>query len=162
MHGGSISVQSEAGKGAVFVVELPFKQASPEILGEKPAEKKQRVLIVDDEPSVLQLISHLVNSWGYESVTASNGKDALKIAGDSREKIEMIVMDVNMPHPDGLETARSLNENKSLADIPVIFLTARADDFEESGKPSNVCSVLRKPFDYQELHQSLFIARNAR
>lgn len=157
MHGGSIAVQSEEGKGAVFIVELPLKQATAESLDAKPSSgKRKKILIVDDEPPVLQLLSHLVDSWGYESVTASNGKEALRIAESGSEKIELIILDVNMPAPDGLETARTLEEKRPSAGIPIIFLTARADDFEENGKkPLNVRAVLRKPFDYQELHQSL-------
>ena len=163
MHGGKITVESEMGKGSVFVVELPFKQASIKSLEEKPAgEIKKRVLAVDDEPAVLQFLGHLLHTWGYEYVTAANGEDAIRIAEDEKERIALIVLDINMPGLDGFETARSLSVNNRSSKIPVIFLTARTDLFD-AGKTNllNIHSILKKPFDYQELKQSIAHAVHA-
>src|SRR5580704_79029 len=84
---------------------------------------KERVLVVDDEPDLLELIEVNLKAAGYDVLSATNGKDALQIA---REKSPaLIVLDVMLPELDGLEVCKSLRRDAATGGIPILILTAR-------------------------------------
>lgn len=156
MHGGKINVQSESGKGTTFVVELPLKVGWTEPghgSGKEKHENKKKVLVVDDEPCILQFVTQLLSSWGYEFVTAANGEEAIKIVSHEGKSIGLIILDINMPGLNGFQTARLFQKDNRFADIPLVFLTGRADEADAlEAQLLHACAVLRKPFDYKELH----------
>lgn len=91
-----------------------------------PAKK---ILIVDDEPDILEFLQYNLRKEGYEVVTANDGKVAIGIA--EREKPNLIILDIMMPELDGVETCRLLRTKKEFQDIPIAFLTARDEDFSQ-------------------------------
>ncbi|MBK8919934.1 MAG: response regulator transcription factor [Saprospirales bacterium] len=95
----------------------------------KDAQPAKKILIVDDEPDILEFLQYNLRKEGYEVVSASDGKMALQVA--EREKPDLIVLDIMMPELDGVETCRQLREKKEFADIPIAFLTARDEDFSQ-------------------------------
>ena len=87
------------------------------------AERLGRVLVVDDEDANVELIVRRLGGNGYETLTASNGHDAIALA--MKEQPDLILMDIMMPGLDGWETTRLLKGDPKTANIPVVFVTAR-------------------------------------
>ncbi len=94
--------------------------------GNAPAKK---ILIVDDEPDILEFLRYNLRKEGYEVVTANDGKQAIAVA--EQEKPHLIILDIMMPELDGVETCRILRSRKEFNDTPVAFLTARDEDFSQ-------------------------------
>lgn len=92
-------------------------------------QNNNRVLVVDDEPDILDLLKYNLEREGYEVEVASNGEEALKKANVF--KPELILLDIMMPKMDGVETCRQLREMPSMVDAYIIFLTARAEEYSE-------------------------------
>ncbi|HTH70734.1 MAG TPA: response regulator [Candidatus Saccharimonadales bacterium] len=113
------------------------RASEPSASGISPAERLGRVLVVDDEPSNVELIVRRLGGNGYETLTASNGHDAIAIA--TKEQPDLILMDIMMPGLDGWQATRLLKGDPKTANIPVVFVTARdrpedvAQGFEAGG-----------------------------
>jgi len=88
-----------------------------------------KILLVDDEPDILEFLSYNLKKEGYEILTANNGRDAIDIA--KKELPHLIVLDVMMPDMDGIETCREIREQKGLQDVLIAFLTARSEDYTQ-------------------------------
>ena len=107
-------------------------------------QKKQTILIVDDAPDNLALMGSLLKEF-YKTKVALNGEKALQIAL-SQEPPDLILLDIMMPGIDGYEVCRRLKENKATNDIPVIFLTAKAEvEDEQRGLELGAADYITKP-----------------
>jgi putative two-component system response regulator len=112
--------------------------------------KKQKILIVDDEPMNLKVISFMLESYGYEYDTATNGKEAL----DKTKSFspDLIILDVMMPVMDGYEACKRLKEDPLTCRIPVVMVTALADkDAKLQGLKAGADDFLTKPVDTTEI-----------
>lgn len=110
------------------------------------AQQKPRVLIVDDDPVILRLLQVNFRLEDYEVDTASRGDEALAKA--TRNPPDIVVLDVMMPGIDGWEVCRQMKEDPNLRDVPVIFLSARAQDEDrQRGNALGVVEYVTKPFD---------------
>ncbi len=109
-------------------------------------ERQPRILIVDDDPVIVRLLQINFRLEGYEVDTASRGEEAL---GKVREhRPDVVVLDVMMPGLDGWEVCRRLKENPEVRHVPVIFLSARAQDEDrQRGYALGVDEYVTKPFD---------------
>jgi CheY-like chemotaxis protein len=109
-----------------------------------------RILVADDDPVILRLLQVNFNLEGFEVHTATRGEEALEKA---REHLpDIILLDVMMPGVDGWEVCRRLKEDQATAAIPVIFLSARAQDQDRRrGYELGVVAYVTKPFDPGEL-----------
>ena len=110
----------------------------------------KKILAVDDEKHIVRLVEITLQREGYEVVTASNGAEALeKVA---TEKPDLVIMDVMMPEMDGLQALQKLKDDPATASVPVIMLTAKAQDSDVfQGWKSGADLYLTKPFNPQEL-----------
>ena len=109
-----------------------------------------RVLVVDDDDVIRQLITVNLELEGFDVVTAVDGQDALDKVKDVRP--DVITLDVMMPRIDGWEAAARLRDDPETADIPVVLLSARAQDADLArGESIGVDAYLTKPFDPDEL-----------
>jgi two-component system alkaline phosphatase synthesis response regulator PhoP len=88
-----------------------------------------KILLVDDEPDILEFLSYNLKKEGYKVITASNGKEALEIG--KKEKPDLIILDVMMPDMDGIETCREIRELPGLKNVLIAFLTARSEDYSQ-------------------------------
>lgn len=88
-----------------------------------------KILLVDDEPDIVEFLGYNLKKEGYTILTANNGKDAIEIA--KKEIPHLIVLDVMMPEMDGIETCRELREQKNLQEVLIAFLTARNEDYTQ-------------------------------
>ncbi len=108
-----------------------------------------QILIVDDTPFNVKLLSHLLTSHKYKVLTASNGNSALKIAELTQP--DLILLDVMMPGIDGFETCRQLKTNPNTQEIPVIFMTALSETVSKAtGFELGAVDYITKPFETTE------------
>lgn len=91
--------------------------------------QKKKILIVDDEPDILEFIQYNLQKEGYEVFTANNGLEALKIA--KLEIPSLVILDIMMPQMDGIETCRIMKEIPALENTIITFLTARNEDYSQ-------------------------------
>ena len=111
---------------------------------------KARLLVVDDEETILELLSGSLRLAGFEVITAASGMEALRAAAASRP--DLILLDVMMPGMDGPEVCRRLKADPRTAGVPVVFLTALGDTVL-AGRLGDCAhdGVLHKPFAVAEL-----------
>jgi two-component system alkaline phosphatase synthesis response regulator PhoP/two-component system response regulator VicR len=110
----------------------------------------KKILAVDDERHIVRLIQVNLERAGYQVVTAFDGTEGLKKV--ESEKPDLIVLDVMMPRMDGFEVLKRLQANPETRGIPVIMLTAKAQDTDVfRGWSSGVSAYLTKPFNPLEL-----------
>jgi two-component system alkaline phosphatase synthesis response regulator PhoP/two-component system response regulator VicR len=113
-----------------------------------PLSKK--ILAVDDERHIVRLIQVNLERAGYQVVTAFDGPEALKKV--ESERPDLVVLDVMMPKMDGFEVLKRLQANPETREVPVIMLTAKAQDADVfRGWASGVSAYLTKPFNPLEL-----------
>lgn len=110
----------------------------------------RKILAVDDEKHIVRLVQVNLERQGYEVVTANDGKEALQKVEE--EHPDLVVLDVMMPFMDGFEVLQNLRRNPATREIPVIMLTAKAQDADVfKGWQSGVDCYLTKPFNPMEL-----------
>lgn len=111
-----------------------------------PEPVRKKVLLVDDELSVLLMIKRYIMNAGYDVLTASNGKEAIERA--RKDHPDLIVMDAVMPEMNGLEATREIRKIDVLKDVPIIMLTVlRAEEDIRVARESGVSKYLTKPVD---------------
>ncbi|MES2518264.1 MAG: response regulator transcription factor [Bacteroidota bacterium] len=88
-----------------------------------------KILLVDDDPDIIELLEYNLNKEGYETASAIDGIQALEIAKEF--KPDLILLDVMMPRQDGIETARQIRQIPEFKDTYILFLTARAEEYTE-------------------------------
>jgi diguanylate cyclase (GGDEF)-like protein len=109
-----------------------------------------RILVVDDDPDILQYVKMNLEREGFEAETASNGLDALRLAADHPPSL--VLLDVMMPGMDGLATLRHLRNDAPTASVPVVMLTARALAQDRvKGLDLGADDYITKPFAVEEL-----------
>lgn len=109
---------------------------------------KQKILVVDDEPKMRELISLYLTKENYQVVTAGDGLEALRFI-ERDDEFQLLIVDVMMPKMDGFTLCREIN---SFTDIPVIFLTARGEEYERlMGFELGADDYVVKPFSPREL-----------
>ena len=107
----------------------------------------KKILIVDDEPQIVEICQDYLKAAGYETVTASNGVQGVSLA--RREKPDLIVLDLMMPEMDGLDVTREIRRE---SDVPIIMLTARVEETDKLiGLELGADDYITKPFSPREL-----------
>jgi len=106
-----------------------------------------KMLVVEDDPTLLETLEYNLNRQGYQVLTAANGMDAVEIA--RKERPDLVVLDLMLPGLDGLEVCRILRQELSM---PILMLTARADEIDKIiGLEMGADDYLTKPFSMREL-----------
>ncbi len=147
-HGGQIWVASEVGHGAAFTFTLPLEQARPRddtalSVGEKT------VLVVDDDPDIVKLITLSLEQEGFRAIGATSGEEAIQVARSRR--VDAITLDLLMPGIHGLEVARRLKEDPATRSIPVVVISAYTRGREPELVALGVAGVVGKPIDEEQL-----------
>jgi len=107
-------------------------------------KKHIKILLVDDEPDILEIVGYNLSSEGYKLFTAENGAQALKIA--KKEKPHLIILDVMMPEMDGIEACEKLRAIPDLSESIITFLTARGEDYSQmAGFDAGADDYITKP-----------------
>ncbi len=148
MHGGTVSVQSELGRGSCFTVSLPFYSLDEIAIApsfpldliaiatdaeETLAVRSQTlILLVEDDPGNIETMTTYLESRGYRLIVAENGQQAISILEDCANGVvhaylpDIILMDIQMPGMDGIEATLKIRQIPDYANIPIIALTALA------------------------------------
>ncbi len=113
-----------------------------------------RILVVEDNPMNMELAVDLLKLRGHEVLSAVTGQEALEIS--AREKLDLILMDVQLPGMDGLAVTRKLKENPATEHIPVVALTAHAMKGDEERMLSHGCvGYIAKPINTREFPEAV-------
>jgi two-component system alkaline phosphatase synthesis response regulator PhoP len=102
------------------------------------------ILVVDDDPDILEILSYNLHAEGYKVVTAENGVEAVKKA--KKKKPHLVILDVMMPEMDGIEACEQIRETKGLESTVITFLTARGEDYSQvAGFDAGADDYITKP-----------------
>lgn len=164
MLGGELEVQSASGEGSVFSFALPFEEAgrsketAPIVNAEQTKKtrpgKSVRILVVEDDPMIAELLGMFLNRAGYEAQMAEHGRKALEIL--EQEAFDLILMDLKMPVMDGYEAASQIRRREEWRTIPIIALTAHARSEEkEKCLAIGMNDFLTKPVDSPQLYAAI-------
>lgn len=111
---------------------------------------KDKILIVDDEEHILELIKFNLENSGYEVVTCNNGTNALNIIREELPKL--ILLDLMLPGMDGYDICKEIRKNNTIANIPVIMITAKSEELDKIlGLELGADDYITKPFSVREL-----------
>jgi len=156
-HDGKITVYSEPGKGAIFHVYLPLSheylvnqpQVSPETT---PQGNDEHILLVDDEPSLIDVGQQFLEKLGYRVTTRTSSPEALEIFNSAPGQFDLVITDLTMPQMPGTILIQRLRE--IAPDIPIILCTGFNETITaENGKNMGIQALLIKPFTRNNLAQ---------
>jgi twitching motility two-component system response regulator PilH len=109
-----------------------------------------KILVVDDSPTELKMISEALRSGGYDVVTAKDGEEALQMV--AAESVELIVLDVIMPKMNGFQVCRQIKASDQHKSIKVLLLTSKSQESDKFwGKKQGADMYMTKPFDVDAL-----------
>ena len=107
-------------------------------------KKDLKILLVDDEPDILEIVGYNLSAEGYQVITADNGADAVKLA--KKKKPQLIILDVMMPEMDGIEACAQIRKLPELEETIIAFLTARGEDYSQmAGFDAGADDYITKP-----------------
>lgn len=107
-------------------------------------KKEIKILLVDDDPDILEIVSYNLSNEGYQVITAENGLEAVKKA--KKERPQLIILDLMMPEMDGIEACENIRKNPDLKDTIITFLTARGEDYSQvAGFDAGADDYITKP-----------------
>ncbi|NQU64729.1 MAG: response regulator, partial [SAR324 cluster bacterium] len=162
--GGDIEVKSQLDKGSTFTITIPVKwyqeamepmdQASKPLLSQL---EKETILVVDDDPEFVRLISECINAAGFRTIGANSGSEALKLAEELLPFA--ITLDVIMPEMDGWEVLQKLKIQEKTKNIPVIIVSVTDD--RETGIALGAMGYVSKPIDKSLLISEIYKLHNA-
>ena len=171
MMGGTIEVESQKGVGTEFIIRLELRlQAEAGAANEEGAKQHshaegvaefagKRLLLAEDNELNREIACMLLSKYGFVIDTAENGQEAVDlVAASAPGYYDLVLMDIQMPVMDGHEATRKIRslENKVLAKVPVVAMTANA--FDEDRKAAKECGMngfISKPINMQEVVQAL-------
>jgi len=122
---------------------------------------KKKILIVDDEPDIVETLKFLVESDGFSCITALDGEDALKKARE--ENPDIMILDVMLPKINGYKVCRILKFDTKYKHIPILMVTARSQEEDKAiGEETGADEYITKPFDINEILEKLhfYLERN--
>jgi adenylate cyclase len=167
LMGGTIEVESKLGAGTTFMMRLPADRPSVAVAAAVPTAaasakpispaRTNRVLVIDDDATVRDLMRRYLSREGFDVVTAAGGREGLEFARELRPSV--ITLDVFMPDMDGWSVLQALKQDADLRGIPVIMMTI--SDEKQKGITLGASGYLTKPVDRTQLAQLLYRFKTA-
>lgn len=148
LHGGSIAVHSALDRGTEFTFTIPLQARTSTPVGQTPSVR--RLLVVDDDPDICDLLRDRLESDGFQVETAADGESALRLLADT--PVDGLLLDIALPEMDGFDVLRRLRPNHPA--LPVVMMTAvEALDRAMAAVEAGAQGYLLKPFDATRLRQ---------
>jgi CheY-like chemotaxis protein len=153
-HNGFINVYSEQHRGTKFSIYLPASETAAEKTADEKAVKYPKgsgetILVVDDEANIRQVTTATLEKYGYKTLTASDGTEALAIYAQKQNEIDLVLTDMAMPYMDGAATIRALR--KINPDLKIIAASGLTDQQKADIKDLKTDAFLLKPFTAEKL-----------
>lgn len=127
-------------------------RSSRELVAMGAASDRERILVVEDDPEIMQLLDQLLGSQAYEVHRATTAERALELLGDHGLEVSLALIDIGLPDHDGIELCRRIKQIERHVDLPIVFLTARDDNRAiNDGFDAGAVDYLTKPFGRVEL-----------
>jgi DNA-binding response OmpR family regulator len=121
---------------------------------EAPPSNPKRILIAEDEPSIVVSLEFLLRNAGHEVAVARDGEEALRLAGSTRP--DLVVLDVMLPSVSGFEVCRRIRDDRGMHGTRVLMLTARGRESEiQKGIAAGADAYMTKPFATKELMETV-------
>ena len=110
----------------------------------------KKILVVDDEPNIVEVITNRLKANNYEVIVAYDGEQALELT--KREKPDLIILDLMLPKLDGYQVCNQLKSEEGFKDIPIIMLTSRSQAGDiQKGLEKGADAYAAKPFNWEKL-----------
>jgi signal transduction histidine kinase/DNA-binding response OmpR family regulator len=157
LMGGEIGVESKAGEGSTFWFTATFAKQSTDAQPAKPRGLENlRILLVDDNSTNRNILTHQVKYWGMEAVEASSGQEALEIIRHSEQPFDLAILDLMMPGMDGFELAREIKSSPGNAKLALVMLTSFNERSHGSiAEEIGIGAYLTKPVKQAQLFETL-------
>jgi two-component system alkaline phosphatase synthesis response regulator PhoP len=111
---------------------------------------KRKILIIEDDKDIVEMLDYNLKEEGYETISALNGEEGIKLAG--KERPDLIILDIMLPIMDGFEVCRTLKNDDTVAHIPIIILSAKSQETDKVvGLELGADDYVTKPFSPREL-----------
>jgi hypothetical protein len=151
---GHVAVSSDLDQGSTFTIYLPATELDRPVRsspapGSAAAAEPRRILVVDDDDGVRQVVCRMLRSAGYGVVPAASGMEALKVAQASGAPIDLLITDVSMPTMDGRQLAATLRG--LFPELPVLFMSGRPEAGEGMSASTSRATFLPKPIMLRDL-----------
>jgi PAS domain S-box-containing protein len=160
-HNGLIRIRTEPGRGTSFRVLLPAvggtaAKVEPPSAGRSDWRGKGTILVVEDEAGVREVVERMLQDFGFETVAAVDGRDALEVMDRLGDRVIAVLLDLSMPRMGGQETFRRLREDRP--DLPVIMMSGYTEQVvapQFTGSGPGLTAFLQKPFLAEDLMEIL-------
>ena len=156
--GGTLDVASVVGEGSIFKIYLPAVDRDPHIIVAEVEQvhhgQGETILLVEDDPSLLELVRGMLDTLGYNVITAGDGFEAMEVEAEHDRDIDLLLSDVVMPNMGGFEAAVIIREVRP--EIKIVFMSGYPNraGFSNENVPDN-CEFLQKPAKPAHLAQTI-------
>ena len=151
-HGGEILIESEPGKGTTFILHLPTGYAEEEVVGREVTPirelRQARILVIDDEDSVRDVLSRMLKTKGHQVVVASNGEEGIERFRS--EPFDLVLTDLGMPKLSGWDVGRTIKGINPK--VPIAMITGWGVELDrEKLSESGIDLIVSKPFNFDQV-----------